>query len=760
MSDGLKLISAVLSAGSVGTLTSMDREVFLEAEQEAYDFVRAHIRSYRELPTPQTVQENTGKRLPPATESLQYYVDRVYERHDYNQIRDRFAGLRDGLSARDMAAVSETVSDMSRVLRRRRPGAARAGETVNIRQGLSQVVDRLAAIKGTGGVSGITTGWNYFDSITGGYQKGDIISWVGRMGLGKCMDPTTPVILFGGAVRSIGDLKPGDKLLGPDSKPRTVLSTIRGRDPMFRITPTRGDSFVCNGAHILVLACDFDVDRKHTKGSNHLYSVDQFNELPQRVRANLRLVRVAIDFKHEDVEVSPYYVGLWLGDGCVQNGRISTIDKEIEHAVYEEAARFGMEVKQHETRFGFCPQYALVNGRNKEHVVMDFFRIYCISNGEKRIPGSYLRNSRAVRLELLAGLIDTDGSLHADGTGYEFTTKYPGLRDDMLYLCRSLGLCATSTEKWVDGRPYQRLYITGQIDMVPVRLPGKRAQWVTRRSNVLHQAFTVESLGEGEYAGITLDGDHLYLLGDFTVTHNTYIALRQAIKAHEAGENVLFVTTEMAIEHIARRVAAITLGVNPMHLKSGMISTYIERRIREMVRSYVGADRFKLFSVGMNSKVSAIEALCQEFGPTVTFIDGVYLLRPTEIGKNATQRDRVTGVYDELKGLALEADHPFVVTTQFNRQAGKGGREGTLETIGYTDAVGTHSSIVVAIKDGPTEDPKDSREFDFLKGREGESGKVAIKFKFAPLDMEEMSRGEREAEGEVTQETIAWMGPQ
>jgi hypothetical protein len=238
----------------------------------------------------------------------------------------------------------------------------------------------------------------------------------------------------------------------------------------------------------------------------------------------------------------------------------------------------------------------------------------------------------------------------------------------------------------------------------------------------------------------------------------TYILLRQAQKAHAAGYSVLFVTTEMGIEPLARRYSALELGLNPTNLKNGMVSTYMQRRIARMYLDMVGADRFKIFSVGMRAKVDAVTAICMEYGPDIVFIDGVYLLRPTEISKSANRNERVAAVFDEVRALNLDMNRPMVVSTQFNRQAGKGGKEGTLETISYTDAVGTNSSQIVALKDGPTEDPKASRTFDFLKGREGESGEVAINFKFAPLDMEEMTPEEIEEDVGVTSESVQWMG--
>jgi hypothetical protein len=238
----------------------------------------------------------------------------------------------------------------------------------------------------------------------------------------------------------------------------------------------------------------------------------------------------------------------------------------------------------------------------------------------------------------------------------------------------------------------------------------------------------------------------------------TYLILQQAKSAHEAGHNVLFITTEMGVEPISRRYAALATGINPRLLRDGTISTYMLRRIQGLYREIQGAERFKIFAVGMSAKMDAIYALIQEVGPSIVFIDGVYLLRPTEISRSANRTERVTAVYDELRALTLESNIPYVVTTQFNRQAGKGGKEGTLENIGFTDAIGTHSSIVIAAKFGPTQVPTESRVFEFMKGREGESGEVVINFKFAPLNLNEMSPEEREAEGDAPEATVEWMG--
>jgi hypothetical protein len=418
MSDGLKLVTALITAGAAVSVASLPDEWFLDTELPAFQFVRSHQRAYREFPQPSTVQAETGIRLPAAQEPLQFYIDQVSQRHTYNLVRDRFANLREHMSARDMTAAADEIQAMARITRQQ-SGTGQA--VMPMDQAMQLVVDRMNRTRGLGGITGITTGWQTWDATTGGYQNADLITFVGRPSLGK-----------------------------------------------------------------------------------------------------------------------------------------------------------------------------------------------------------------------------------------------------------------------------------------------------------------------------------------------TYVLLRQAQMAHRNGHNVLFVTTEMGIEQIARRYASLELGIDPTMLKLNMLSSWNERRIRELVTGMAGADRFRLFSVGMGARVSSIEALCQEYGPDAVFIDGVYLMRPDGGDSKMNRMEKIAAVFDQLKAQTLEIDRPYIVTSQFNRQAGKGGKDGSLENIGYTDSIGTHSSIVAAIKTGPTDNPWHSRFLEFLKGREGEHGEIAINFKFAPLDFEEFTPEQR-AEQQTERPENAWM---
>lgn len=218
----------------------------------------------------------------------------------------------------------------------------------------------------------------------------------------------------------------------------------------------------------------------------------------------------------------------------------------------------------------------------------------------------------------------------------------------------------------------------------------------------------------------------------------TYNLLYQARAAWRYGYSVLVVTMEMTIEQIVRRVAAMEAGINPDFLRKGTLSFYAERRLRAVADSLGGTDRFRIFSGGMRKRTSDVELLVQEYRPDIVFIDGVYLMKP-ESKKSMQKIERVSEVFDELKQMTLSQNIPVVVTTQFNRQAGKKGKDGSLENIAFTDAISTHSSLVVSLGEGKAPYQRTRRVATFLKGREGEFGEFHLNYKFSPIDFSEVS---------------------
>jgi len=100
----------------------------------------------------------------------------------------------------------------------------------------------------------LTTTGNYkLDSITGGMIPGFVWVFGADTSWGKCLGRNTPVMRSDGTTCFAQEVRDGDRLMGPDSKPRTVVGTTSGRGKLFMIIPTRGEPWVCNWKHVLVV---------------------------------------------------------------------------------------------------------------------------------------------------------------------------------------------------------------------------------------------------------------------------------------------------------------------------------------------------------------------------------------------------------------------------------------------------------------------------------------------------------------------------
>jgi hypothetical protein len=148
----------------------------------------------------------------------------------------------------------------------------------------------------------------------------------------------------------------------------------------------------------------------------------------------------------------------------------------------------------------------------------------------KHIPSIYKINSRENRLKLLAGILDSDGSLCKDKAGYDIIQKNPQLTKDIVYLAKSLGFqCKPKICKkgcyykgeYKEGT-YTRMSIYGNgIDEIPVLCPRKKANARRQIKDPLVTAINITPKGVGDYYGFVIDGNHRFMLGNFIVTHNT-----------------------------------------------------------------------------------------------------------------------------------------------------------------------------------------------------------------------------------------------
>jgi len=404
-------------------------------------------------------------------------------------------------------------------------------------------------------------------------------------GSGKCNGVDTPILMFDGSIKMVQDIVVGELLMGDESTPRTVLSLARGQDLMYEIIPVKGESYTVNQEHILCLRASsypyfnhsgqgntrtcFVVkwlennkfcskyfrynknnknEKEKEKEANDLFNwvlithpeqileiaVKDYIKLSSKKKHILKGYKVPVEFPHRDLEIDPYMIGFWLGDGTASQPEITTQDSTIIKYFKENLQQYKCYLQYINNKSdnnykyringdgsGFIKSNTFMNELNNQNLI-----------GNKHIPMIYKCNSRENRLKLLAGLIDSDGSLNSGGC-YDFIQKSEKLIDDVIYLARSLGFaCYKSKQKkgcWYLAEykedDYYRISISGNINEIPVLCPRKRANIRRQKKDVLVTGIKVKEVGYDNYYGFEIDGNSRYVLGDFTVTHNTFMSI-------------------------------------------------------------------------------------------------------------------------------------------------------------------------------------------------------------------------------------------
>lgn len=382
---------------------------------------------------------------------------------------------------------------------------------------------------------------------------------------GKCFGKGTLIRMFDGSVKKVEDIVVGDVVMGDDETPRHVLALGHGREEMFKITHDDGTSFVCNKSHLLVLKnttnernMTFGRTRKSYKGIEKIISVgDYINATPNFKKRN-KAYKAKCEYCEKELVLDPYMLGIWLGDGDTASSRITNMDSPIIEYIYQWALEQDNKVRVIKQKKTECNTYAL-SADGRDCGLRSLLRKAGVLF-HKHIPQAYLTASRSQRLELLAGLIDIDGSVGGNNR-VEIMSVRKELADNYAELARSLGFRASIHVKVVNNKDYYRVGISGDLSCVPVRVPRKvRLAQTTRKINVLYQSFKVEPLGIDNYYGFVIDGNHKFLLADYTVVHNTTMSIHLVVYALTVNPKAQVIYTSFnqdLLSQISQQVAAI-----------------------------------------------------------------------------------------------------------------------------------------------------------------------------------------------------------
>lgn len=230
-------------------------------------------------------------------------------------------------------------------------------------------------------------------------KSGHVVILAGGAG---CHAKDTEILMFDGSVKRVQDIDVGDLIMGPDSKPRKVLTLHNGEEEMVEVSVNGREPFKVNRSHIHSFVASYSKSGL-VGGTTYNMTYDQYMALTPTKRDVLKLyASKAIEFEEKVLPVDPYTVGCWLLDDERQSNTI------------------------------------------KSHS--------CFDGEEKVIPEDYLKASIKQRKDLLAGLIGSDG--YDSGKSHEIVIRFPRLKDCIVRLCRSLGHHVTVAN-------YDRITISG-----------------------------------------------------------------------------------------------------------------------------------------------------------------------------------------------------------------------------------------------------------------------------------------------------------
>lgn len=520
-------------------------------------------------------------------------------------------------------------------------------------------------------------------------ERQDRVIITGGEGAGKALALDTPIPTPSGWT-VMGDLAPGDLVLGADGRPtRIVAATDVMRDrECFRVEFSDGSHIIADAEHQWLTetyASRIRTAAQARRGETRPHGTDQRHKrrhfpavvttrgIAETLHArgghtlNHTIPAAApLDLPDADLPLSPYTLGAWLGDGHSAGGRISIGDQDRDAMLANlEADGWPAHPQSGEGLYGIRGLQVALRSAG----VL----------GDKHIPAAYLRASHAQRLALLQGLMDTDGTVSNRGAGSgrgtgaarcEFCVTSERLARDTFELVISLGVIARLAESdaVLNGRVVGRRWrLTFQTDLPVFRLPRK-AERITplRTARSRHRFVTavvpVESV---PVRCIQVDNsDQMYLAGERMIpTHNSTLVRQIAVMA-AAGVHptlqvqippvrVLVVDVENTEKQWRRAVRTLTLKAR----LAGTADPAETMHLACHARMDLTTDR----------DLGAVHRLVDEHDPELLLIGPIYRLIPRAINSDDdaapviaaldTLRERgLTLVLEAHAGHALGAD--------------------------------------------------------------------------------------------------------
>lgn len=380
-------------------------------------------------------------------------------------------------------------------------------------------------------------------------KKKQVVKIGGYAGTGKAQPLDSLVVTPTGCVR-MGDIKEGSSVITPCGQVTKVTGVFpQGKKSIYRVWFSDGHSVECCDDHLWLV-----VDRrrlsnlKKYKTPEKVFPLSYIREYLTKSDGTKRFyidTTEPVPFDGERVDIDPYLLGLLLGDGSIgdDNFAIHSNDEQIIENVEELLITWNCKLNNiDDTTYKIVSTHGKAKQASCIPLRREFRRLglWNCDIKDKFIPSEYLNNSIDIRLAILQGLMDSDGTVDKrTGMAY-FSTISGRLAADICFLIESLGgICGiTGVKKWCEYKGERRYCDAFEIRVGlnetkslfrlarKKKLAKNRTKYKTRRC-----IRSVEYVGEKEAQCIAVDHPrHLYLTDHFIPTHNTTI-IRNILQA-------------------------------------------------------------------------------------------------------------------------------------------------------------------------------------------------------------------------------------
>lgn len=441
------------------------------------------------------------------------------------------------------------------------------------------------------------------NTVCRGGRKGKLYLRSAGSGVGKALLNNTKIPTTEGW-KKVGDIKVGDFLFDRFGKPTKVLRVYPQEKPqqVYKIIFKSGRVAECSGDHLWSY-----YSNKNNKNPNKLITTTtrEILDNPKGLKApnsgmyhwSIPIIE-PIQYPEKKYSVPPYIMGLILGDGSFRYVKtqktfsFSSTDEELVQAIQEQMG-YSDYRKNSDSNYNWTFKSVYENHKNVwvEDILKDYPSLWQAKSENKFIPEDYLFGSPQQRFDLLAGLLDTDGSIDERGR-ISFTTISPMLRDNLIELCESLGMiCTYGIDKRVDK------YTTGECYNVHIQAKKEdkvRMFKLTRKLNIAYKYLTNNKQTErrdrdsiisieptDRYEDMTCfyvdNPEHLFIMNNCIVTHNTRSMVGDACNiaypirydrkkgkwvSTGSAEKILYVMTEQDPAEIQTMILSYLTGYN------------------------------------------------------------------------------------------------------------------------------------------------------------------------------------------------------